>query len=113
MSDFNPYLESCKISTDHMSRLAMKERDINFIRFSNCFKYQQSHDISKCNGESEGEKVVEERFLQQNNLLKGSKITNKNCHYIPFRSSTDEWVNQFPTSLNFGDEIFNIQSKKR
>jgi len=96
-----------------MSTLAMQERDFFHYNFYNSFNLAQSHDFSKCNNGKDSLEA-EERLVRQHNLLKGSKITNKNCHYIPFNSPKDEWNKQFPINdLNLGQKMFNIQTKRR
>ena len=109
MNHFIPYVESCKISTDHMSKLAIEERNNNHFRFHNVFNHPDSTDFSKCN---ETSIEVEDRLVRSHNLLKGTKITNKNCHYTPFRSPNDKWIRQFENPV-FDDKLFNIQTKNR
>ena len=110
MNKFDPYFESCKLSTEHMSRLAIQERDRSHFHFYNSFNNAQSSDFSKC-GKQDFE--IEDRLVRQHNLLKGSKITNKNCHYTPFRSEKDEWYSQFEDGPDLSEKVFDIQTKRR
>ena len=109
MNNFIPSVESCKISTENMSRLAIEKRDENHYRFHNILNKPDSTDFSKCD---DNIMEIEERLVRSHNLLKGTKITNKNCHYTPFRSSSDQWVNQFSNPV-FDNKPFNIQTKNR
>lgn len=97
MKDCTLLNESKKISLEHMTSLATQYRDFNRYQFVNKF-----HILSPTIPGSDEEQMI----------LRGENITNKNCYYKKPEYPSGEWEKQFRTIMS--DDIkFDIRSKDR
>lgn len=105
-NNYVPSLESCKLSTEHMSKLAIKERDMWHYNFGNILNNPQS--ISRCVNNGEEDDIASE---ERHNIIKGVRITNKNCYYQRYHSDKGDWMNQF--NENVTNNNFLVNTKRR
>lgn len=122
MKKYNPYEESCKISTNHMSQLAIKERDTyhnNFMTHMNRLSLTQSNDSCQTNNSEtndfENKEELKRRQDEIDTIVKGGVfITNKNCYFKRYYSKNGEWEKQFLPILNMDNRsLFNVQTKRK
>lgn len=120
MKKYNPYEESCKISTHHMSQLAIKERDTNhnnFMTHMNILSLMPSYDSCRNNDSesTEDEEVKKRRKDEIDTIVKGGVfITNKNCYFKRYHSKNGEWEKQFLPLSNLDNRgLFNVQTKRK
>lgn len=99
--EFNPKIESCKISTDHMTRLAIQNRDFNHQEFVGHMTIPQY--IAPPTEDQEIKKEFE--------ILQGLSITNKNCYWKKPEYNAGPWEKQFTPYV--GEIQFNVQTKRK
>lgn len=90
--------DSCRLSQEHMSKLAIKERDQFHYNFVNQMNYAAAAA------------VVAPDSDQEHAVLRGLTITNKNCYFKRPLAVSGTWEQQFD-SVPIKNE-FNLQTKK-
>ena len=94
--------QSARISCEHMSALAQKERDFNHFNF-----------VTRMTNTESTVPVSYELSGAEHRILKGYIIDKKNCVYKRPQYNSGEWEKQFESPILSDREIFNIQSKKK
>lgn len=117
MKKYNPYEESCKISTHHMSQLAIKERDANhnnFMTHMNRSSLMRLNDSCQNNDIENKDEELKRRQDEETIVKGGVFITNKNCYFKRYHSKNGEWEKQFqPISSMDNRGVFNVQTKRK
>ena len=97
--DFSLQRESCRISQEHMTQLAIKERDYNHYNFATAITTPSPLIVPDAD--------------KEHNVLRGLLITNKNCYFKRPEYNRGEWEGQFHISYPFDKEsMFNVQTKR-
>ena len=97
--DYDLQKESCKLSLQHMTKLAIKERDYNHYNFVTTITTPVSYTCPDT--------------VKELDVLRGVTMTNKNCYYKRPEYNKGKWENQFQKDLPYEkDVMFNVQTKR-
>ncbi len=94
--------QSAQISCEHMTELAIKQRDFNHFNYITSMTSKETNPIQY------------NMLDTEHRILKGYVIDKKNCIYKRPQYNSGEWEKQFQKN-NYIDprEIFNLQTKQK
>jgi len=93
--------QSAQISCEHMSELAIKERDLNHFNYITQMRTKITEPVN-------------DRMLNsEHKIIKGYVIDKKNCVFKRPEYNSGDWEKQFNTLLLDKNNIFNIQTKNK
>ena len=95
--------QSAQISCEHMTELAIKQRDFNHFNYITSMKIGETTN------------PIQYNMLDiEHRILKGYTMDKKNCVYKRTEYNSGEWEKQFQKNNNIDPrEIFNLQTKQK